>query len=157
MKFQQSLARLSYVEDTDNVGVLSKSRQQMRIVRRGGETKQRWRVGHGLLGLRGTGTTRAVDWEMLVLAFMVCSMVKLTSVILARRLINNGRVLQAAKVKHADTTILAAADKDVDTVGTESHIIDLLVVCNELCLGRQRRNIPDGTGGVDAGGDDEAG
>ena len=66
-------------------------------------------------------------------------------------------MLQASEVEHADAAVLAAADKDVDALGTEAHVVDLLVVRNQLRLGRQRRDVPYRAGGVDAGGDDEAG
>lgn len=44
-------------------------------------------------------------------------------------------MLQASQVKHAYTTIGAAADEDVHTICTEADIIDLLVVSDELRLG----------------------
>ena len=66
-------------------------------------------------------------------------------------------MLQATKVEHADTPVLAAAHKHVDTLGAEPYIVHLLVMCNELCLGGQGWNIPNGAGGIDARGDDQAG
>lgn len=66
-------------------------------------------------------------------------------------------MLQAAKIKHANTAVLATADENVDAIGAEPHIIDFLVVRNQLRLGGQRRNIPNSTSGIDAGSNDEAG
>lgn len=64
-------------------------------------------------------------------------------------------MLQAAQVKHPDTSVRAAADEDVHTVCTKSDIVYLLVVRDELSLGCQGRDVPNGAGGVDARGDDE--
>lgn len=78
-----------------------------------------------------------------------------TSIVLDSGLVDDSAVLQTAEIKHAHTTVLAAADKYIDTVGAESHIVDLLVVSNELGLCCQRRDVPNGASGIDARGDDE--
>lgn len=77
-------------------------------------------------------------------------MAHITSVILARRLVDNGRMLQATQIKHSNTAVLTATDKDIDAVGAEADIIHLLVMCNELRLGRQGGDIPDCTCCVNA-------
>lgn len=64
-------------------------------------------------------------------------------------------MFQASEVEHANATILATAHKDIDAVGAEPDVIDFLVVCDELRLGRQGRNVPDGTRGVNTRCDDE--
>lgn len=66
-------------------------------------------------------------------------------------------MFQTPKVKHAHTAVGTATDKDVDAVGAESDIIYFLVVGNQLRFCRQGRNIPNCTGGVDAGRDDQTG
>lgn len=81
---------------------------------------------------------------------------ELTSV-LTRRLIDDGRMLQAAQIKHTNAAILTTAYEDVDRVGTEPYIVNFLVVRNELRLGRERGNVPYRAGRIDAGGDDEGG
>lgn len=80
-----------------------------------------------------------------------------TFVILLSRLVDDRAVLQAAQIKHAHTTISAAANKDVDAVRTESNVIYLLVVRNQLCFGCERRNVPNCACCVDTRGDDQAG
>lgn len=72
-------------------------------------------------------------------------------------LINNGAVLEASQIKHADTAIGTAADKDVHAVCTEPNIVDFLIVCNQLSFGSQGWNVPNGAGGVNARSDDQAG
>ena len=79
----------------------------------------------------------------------------LTSFNLVVRLVDNGTMFQTPQIKHTHTAVSTAADKNVDTVGTESDIIHLLVVGNELCFSGQGGNIPDGAGCINAGGDDE--
>lgn len=64
-------------------------------------------------------------------------------------------MLQAPQVKHTHAAISTAANKNIDTVGTESDIIHLLVVGNQLCLGCQGGNVPDGACRVNARGDYE--
>ena len=67
-----------------------------------------------------------------------------------RRLVDNGAVLQTAQVKHADTAVAPTADKHVNAVRAEPHVIDFLVVRNELRFGRQGWNVPDRTCRVNA-------
>lgn len=45
-------------------------------------------------------------------------------------------MLQTSEIKHAHATILPAADEDVHTIGTEPNVVDLLVVGDQLRLGR---------------------
>jgi hypothetical protein len=78
----------------------------------------------------------------------------LTSVVLARGLVYNGAVLQTPQVKHTDTAVLTARNEDIDAVGAESHIVDLLVVRNQLRLSCQGWNVPNCAGGIDARRDD---
>jgi hypothetical protein len=68
-----------------------------------------------------------------------------TSLLLASGLVDNGRVLQASQVKHANTSILTTANKYVYALSAEPHIVDLLIVGNELSLCGERGNIPDST------------
>lgn len=79
----------------------------------------------------------------------------LTFVVLVRRLIDNRAVLEAAQIEHPDAAVGTAADEDIDTTGAEPDIVYFLVVRDQLRLGGQCRNIPDGAGRVDAGGDDQ--
>ena len=72
-------------------------------------------------------------------------------------LVENGAVLEAAEVEHADGAVGAAGDEDVDAVGAEADVEDFFVVGDQLRFCGQGRDVPDGAGGVDAGGDDEAG
>jgi hypothetical protein len=60
---------------------------------------------------------------------------QLTSLLLARGLVNDCRVFQASKIKHADTTILTTADKDINTLGAKPNIVNLFIVGNKLGLG----------------------
>src|SRR5690349_12310299 len=80
----------------------------------------------------------------------------ITSVVFACRLVDDGAVLQAAEVKHPHAAVLAATDEDVGALGTEPHIVDLLVVGNQLGLGGKGRDIPDGACRVYARRDDQA-
>ena len=57
-------------------------------------------------------------------------------VVLLRWLVDDGAVLQAPKVEHPHATIRATADKYIDTPRTEAYIKDLLVVSDQLRLGR---------------------
>ena len=65
-------------------------------------------------------------------------------------------MLQASKVEHSYTTVRAAAHEDINTVSTETHVEDLLIMRNELGLGSQRWYVPYGTCGIDTRGDDKA-
>ena len=76
---------------------------------------------------------------------------------LLRRLIDDRAMLETPQVKHPHATISTTADKHVHAAGAEADVVDLLVMSDELRLGRQRRNVPDRAGGVDARGDDEFG
>lgn len=71
------------------------------------------------------------------------------------RLVDDGTVFEAAEVEHADAAISAAACKDVDTAAHEAYVIHLLVMGDQLCFSRQRGDVPDGAGGVDAACDDQ--
>lgn len=82
--------------------------------------------------------------------------VEVTSFIFPSGLVDDGAVLQTAQIEHADATVLSAAHEYVNTVGAEADIVNLLVVGNQLCLGRQRRNIPNRAGGIDTGRDNQA-
>jgi len=64
-------------------------------------------------------------------------------------------MFKTPQVKHTHTAVSTAADKNIDTVGTESDIVDLLVVGNQLRFSCQGGYIPDGAGCVNARGDDE--
>ena len=66
-------------------------------------------------------------------------------------------MFEAAEVKHPHAPVCAAADKDIDTLGTEADVEDFFVVSNELGLCGKRGDVPDCTSRVDAGCDDEAG
>lgn len=66
-------------------------------------------------------------------------------------------MLQAPQIEHTDTTVLSTADKHINTVRTEAHVVHFFIVCDQLRLSRQRRYIPDRTSRVDAGGDDQTG
>ena len=78
-----------------------------------------------------------------------------TSFLFARRLVDNGAVLQAAQIKHAHAAILSAAHKYVDALSAETHVVNFLVVSNQLRLGRERRYIPDCARSIDARSDYE--
>jgi hypothetical protein len=80
-----------------------------------------------------------------------------TFVVLLRRLVDDRAVLQAAQIEHAHTTIGAAANKDVDAVRTESDVVYLLVVRDQLRFGCECGNVPDCAGRVNAGCDNQAG
>jgi len=82
--------------------------------------------------------------------------VQLTSLVLCRGLVNNSAVLKTSKIKHANATVLPAADEHVDALGAESHVVNLFVVGDQLRLCRQRGNVPDGAGSVYARSDDQA-
>lgn len=64
-------------------------------------------------------------------------------------------MLEASQIEHTHTAVSTAADKNVDAVGTKPNIVHFFVVGNQLRLGRQCWNIPDGASCVNAGGDDE--
>lgn len=66
-------------------------------------------------------------------------------------------MLQAPQVKHAHASILTTAHKYIDALGTEPYVIYLLVVGNQLRLGREGWNVPYCAGGINARGNDEAG
>jgi len=66
-------------------------------------------------------------------------------------------VLETPQIKHSHATIGTATDKNIDTASTEAHVKDLLVVGDELSLCGEGRNVPYGTGGINAGSDDELG
>lgn len=72
-----------------------------------------------------------------------------------RRLVDNGAVLEAAQIKHADTAVAPAADKHVHAIRTKSHVVDLLVVRNELRFSRQGWNVPDRTCRINTRRDDQ--
>ena len=65
-------------------------------------------------------------------------------------------MLKTPEVKHAHAPIGAATDKNIDAIGTKSNIVHLLIVGDQLRLGRQRGNIPNRTRRVYARRDDEA-
>lgn len=54
----------------------------------------------------------------------------ITVTILIRRLVNDGAVLEATKIKHAHATVSTAAYEDINASGTKAHIEDFLVVRN---------------------------
>ena len=56
-QLQQGLARLPDIENSDDVRVHRKGRQQVVIVRGGGQSQQWRRMRHGLLGERGADAT----------------------------------------------------------------------------------------------------
>lgn len=60
----------------------------------------------------------------------------LTFIIFLRRLVNNRTVLKAPEVKHAHAAIRTATDEHIDTVCAETHIVDFLIMSNQLRLGR---------------------
>ena len=74
-----------------------------------------------------------------------------------RWFINDSTVLQASQVEHSNTAIGTAADKHINAVGAEPDIKNFLIVGNQLCLGRQCRDIPDCAGRIDTRCDDQAG
>lgn len=65
-------------------------------------------------------------------------------------------MFEAPQVEHTYTAVGTTADKNVDAVGTESDIVNFLVVRNQLRLGSQSWDVPDGAGRINAGGDDKA-
>ena len=77
-------------------------------------------------------------------------------VTLVRRLVYDCAVLEAAKIEHSHTSVRSAAYKYVNALGTEAHVEHLLVVSNELCLRGKGGNIPDCTGSVNTGSDNQA-
>lgn len=78
-----------------------------------------------------------------------------TLFILICRLVDDGTMLETAQIEHANATIRSAANKNVDTVGTKSDIEDLFIMGNQLRLRCKCRDIPDGTGRVNAGCNDQ--
>jgi hypothetical protein len=60
-----------------------------------------------------------------------------TSFFLSGGFVNDGAVFQAPEVEHPNASVLPATDKDVYTVCAKPNIIYLLVVGNQLGLGRQ--------------------
>lgn len=80
-----------------------------------------------------------------------------TSFFFARRLVNNGTMLQTAQVKHAHAAVLPAAHEYVNALSTETNVVDFFVVSNQLRLCRERWYIPDGTRGIDTRSDNKAG
>jgi hypothetical protein len=72
-------------------------------------------------------------------------------------LINNSAMLQASQIEHANAAIGSARHENVNASGAESYIKDFLVVCDQLSLGRESGNVPDGAGSINATRDDELG
>lgn len=66
-------------------------------------------------------------------------------------------MLEASQIEHADAAICTTADENVNTVRTETNVVNLLVVRNQLRLCCQGRNVPDGTRGINTRSDDQAG
>lgn len=66
-------------------------------------------------------------------------------------------MFEAAEVEHSDTAICATADKDIDALGAEADVEDLFIMGDQLGLGCQGGDVPNGTGSVDARGDDQTG
>lgn len=66
-------------------------------------------------------------------------------------------MLETSQVEHSHATIGATTHKDIDTAGTETHIKDFLVMCDQLRLGSKGGNVPYGASSVDTGGNDEFG
>lgn len=64
-------------------------------------------------------------------------------------------MLQASEVEHSHTPIRATRNKNINAIGTESNVIDLLVVGNQLGLGREGGNVPDGASGINRGSNDQ--
>lgn len=64
-------------------------------------------------------------------------------------------MLKTAQIKHSHTAVGTATDKHIYTAGTKAYIENLFVVGDELGLCGESGNVPDGTCGVNAGGDDE--
>jgi hypothetical protein len=58
-----------------------------------------------------------------------------TFIIFSSRLVDDGAVLKTAKVEHSNTAISTTTYKNINTIGAEADIEDLLVVCNELSFG----------------------
>lgn len=79
-----------------------------------------------------------------------------TFIVLGCWLVDDGAVFETPEIKHAYASVGSTAHKDVDTLGAEANVKDLLVVRNQLRLGRQGWNIPDGAGRVDARCDNQA-
>ena len=74
---------------------------------------------------------------------------------LVRRFVDDCAVLEAAQVEHPHTPVCTTAHENIHALCTEAHIEDFLVVGDELRLGSEGGDVPDGTGGVDARRDDE--
>lgn len=72
-------------------------------------------------------------------------------------LIDDGTMFETSEIEHPDAAICAAGDKYIDAVGAEADVEDFFVVSDELGFGSESRDVPYGTCGIDAGGDDEAG
>lgn len=132
-------------------------------MRRSGEAEEGRGVGHCLLG-EGWGDAAGgcvwIFFATISICFGAREMGKRkgkrhTFVILGSRLVDNGAVLEAAEVEHADTAVGAAGDEDVDAVGAEADVEDFFVVGDQLGLGCQSWDIPDRTGGVNRGCNDE--
>lgn len=156
-ELQQGLPGLTNVENANGVRVLGESREQMGIVRGGGEAQKGRRVGHCLLGHCRADPTAIGVWYQVSNESFVYNCTRHTSVVLAGGLVDDSAMLQTPEIKHANGSVLAAADKHILAAGTEPHIIDFLVVGDELRLGGQRGDIPDGARRVNARGDDQAG
>lgn len=58
-ELEEGLARLSYIEDAYDIGILGKGGQEVGIMWRGRQPQERWRVCHGLLR-KGRADTAAV-------------------------------------------------------------------------------------------------
>ena len=65
-------------------------------------------------------------------------------------------MLQTSEVKHSHTAIRAAANKDVDTIGTKAYVEDLFVMRDQLSFRREGGDVPYCTSSVDARGYDQA-
>lgn len=76
-------------------------------------------------------------------------------VVLVRRLVDDGAVLETSKIKHAHTTVSTAADEDINTSSAKSYVKYLLVVRNQLGLGCECWNVPYCAGCVYTGRNDE--
>ena len=64
-------------------------------------------------------------------------------------------MFQASQIKHSYATISATAHKNINAMRAKPNVKDLFVMRDKLGLGSQRRNIPNGTSGVDTGRYDE--
>lgn len=76
-------------------------------------------------------------------------------VILFRRFIYDGTVLQTSKIKHPHTTVSSTAYKDVNAICAESNIEDFFIMRDELCFRCKGWDIPYRTSGVNARGDNQ--